>query len=71
MRRNWELFLGFTEVYRCAEFEKEGEGRGPVGGVEHLDGFQNHFDDVLVGVPLGRQLRVGVENEDVHGGDFG
>lgn len=39
MRRDWELFLGFTEVYRCAEFEKEGEGRGPVGCVEHLDGF--------------------------------
>lgn len=38
-----------------------------MGGVEHLNGFQNHFDDVLIGVPLGRQLRVSVENEDVHG----
>ncbi len=38
-----------------------------MGGVEHLNRFQNHFDDVLVGVPLGRQLRVSVENEDVHG----
>ncbi len=42
-----------------------------MGSVEHLDRFENHFDDVFVGVPAGRQFGVCVKNKDIHLGGGG
>ena len=47
-------------------FEEFRMGGGPVGRIEHLAGFKDHLDDVLVSVRFGGLLRVNAENEDVH-----
>ena len=41
-------------------------GSGPVGRIEHLAGFKDHLDDVLVAVGLCGLDGVVVENEEVH-----
>ena len=65
-RRNRQHFLNFADVDRGFLRQEHRKEHDPVGRVEHLNRFKQHFDDMLVCVPSGGFARFAVENEDVH-----
>ncbi len=66
--RDSELFLRFGESNGGLALEKFRIIQGPMGGVQKLTVFQEHFDDVFVYVPPRATALIPIQGKDVHDG---
>ena len=65
-RRDREFLLGFADFDGGFVLEQSRKYGDPVGCVEHLCGFEEHFHNVFIGVVARSFAGMAVENKDVH-----